>query len=123
MIGTLVLIGARNHDAAIGGVPVLWAKGSASFLGHPARPVFLERSAKRARATFSDPGASPPDPRPVDAAGPMDISDEAGDLHRPLENAQTRVFHEPPPALRLIAFTLGPKARSKAKKGNGAEAP
>jgi len=71
----------RDLGAAMEGVPVVWVDASASLLGHPGRSVsrtFVV--ATRARAIFSDPGAKPPDPRPVDAAGTAAARGPLGNL-------------------------------------------
>lgn len=79
MIGTERGIEVPGLGAAVEGVPVVWVEASASFLGHPERPITRTiRGEARARAIFSDPGALPPDPglwtlpglpRPVDGYG------------------------------------------------------
>lgn len=127
MIGAGAGGNVRERTAAILQVPVLWVEGSTWLLGHPGCP-FFEQLARFSRArVFSLSGAQPPNPQPVDAAGPVEISGEAGDSHWPLENAgEAGVSHERPQALLRAFYRAEQKkqdSRAKAIEGIGADAP
>lgn len=108
------MIGAEDSTKVCAGegVPTVWVEASAPLLGNPEASACRRYRAKRARAFFTDPGALPPDPQPVDAAGAaaapgrpwkqktlprpptarLEISGETGDFPSPLENANNTAF-------------------------------
>ena len=114
MIGTGGHPEVVAHPIAAEGVPTVWAEASAAFLGHP------ERSDSRTpgeflapRANFSTPGAMPPDPRPVDTAGPVEVSGETGDSPRPLENAEELAFPTVPTGPTTTARVLAREGQER----------
>ena len=142
MIVSVNHLDMRELATVIEGLPWVWVEVSQSFSGHPERLVSRAFGQLRARARFfSDPGKIPPDPPPVDAAGPaaargrlwkqkalpqpptvhLKISGEAGDFHTPSENAKKHgVFHERPQAHYGCEILHSRKTQEpRQKKGTG----
>ena len=123
-----------------GGV-VGWVESSARVLGHPEQPDFRAAATAGEFVPFPSPRGQAIEasglwtltglPRPVDGPGSkvplpnpttvrLEISDEAGDSHSPLANAEKPgVSHERPQARRLRSFKSGgnqPAARKQEPK-------